>query len=270
MKNREQKIKTLIADDENPARKRLRELLVERSEFEIVGECSSGEETIKAVAAKAPDLVFLDIHLQDMNGFEVLEDLSRRENLPLIVFVTAYDQYAIRAFEFHALDYLLKPFDDERFAETLDYAVSRIKHGGIEKLSQKISGLIADFKRDQERTPSGAQAEYQNRLVLRSAGKIAFIETRDIDWISAEGYYVSIRVGGKSHLMRESLKNLERILDPRIFLRIHRSTIVNIKRIKELHSHFHGEFFVILKDGKRFKLSRGYRENAERLLDGHF
>lgn len=262
-------IKTLIVDDESPARKRIRELLVEHNEFEIIGECSNGEEAIEAIQTKSPDLIFLDIQLQDMDGFEVLEKLSLK-HLPTIIFVTAYDKYAIRAFEFHALDYLLKPFDDERFEETLEYVLTQIKRNRIENLSEKLSGLIADYNQHRDDPVSGETNRYQNRLVIKSAGKVAFIETKDIDWISAEGYYASIRVGGKSHLMRESLKNLENILDPKTFLRIHRSTIVNINQIKELHSHFHGEYFVILKDGKRFKLSRSYKENAERLLEGRF
>ena len=266
--NKNQPITVLIIDDERPARKRITELLQEQEDFEIVGECSNGEEAIETIEKILPDMVFLDIQLQDMNGFEVLAKL-KNISLPTVVFVTAYDKYALRAFNFHALDYLLKPFDDERFEETLQIASKDIRREKIEDLSEKISDLITRYGKSSDSHDS-KRFPHQNRLVLKSAGKVTFIETRNIDWIAAEGYYVSIRASGKSHLMRESLKNLEKMLDPGTFLRIHRSTIININRIKELHSHFHGEFFVVLRDGKKFKLSRSYRANAEKLLGGNF
>ena len=267
-------IKTLIVDDESPARKRVRELLSEHADFEITGECSNGEETIKAINTEVFDVVFLDIQLQDMNGFEVLEKLEVKD-LPIIVFVTAYDKYALKAFEFHAVDYLLKPFDDERFEEMLEHVRKQFKKNQLENLDGKLDALLSDYKsiKDKEtakQTDNDSIRQYQTRLVLKSTGKIEFVEVEEIDWIGAEGYYVNLHINGKSHLMRESLKNLEKILDPNKFLRIHRSTIVNLTRIKEMKSSFHGEYIVILKCGKKLKLSRNYREHLDKLMGGNF
>lgn len=252
--------RVLIVDDEEPARKRIRELLEGRREFEVVDECASAAAAVRTIDETHPDLVFLDIRLGDADGFEVLRKLEASEP-PLIVFVTAYDEFAVRAFDHHALDYLLKPFDDERFEEALALASERIESRSFGNLSERLSGLLEDL---------GAGRSGAGRLVIRSAGRVSFVKTSDIEWIEADGCYVSIRAAGKSHLMRETLKNLETKLDPARFLRIHRSTIVNADLIKELHPHFHGEFFVELESGKRFKLSRSYRENAERILEGRF
>ncbi|MEZ5344814.1 MAG: LytTR family DNA-binding domain-containing protein [Pyrinomonadaceae bacterium] len=260
-------IRTLIVDDEAPARKRIRDLLKSEERFEIVGESSNGKDAAKAINDLNPDLVFLDIQLQDMTGFDVIENIDASA-MPVIVFVTAFDEFAIRAFKFHALDYLLKPFDDERFEETLKVASQHIKRKQIDDLSERLSGLLYDYRNQNSADRRQKESAYQKRIIIKSTGKVAFIDVRDIDWISAEGYYVSIRAKGRSHLIRQSLKHLEKTLDPQKFLRIHRSTIVNIDRIKELHSHFHGEFFVLLNDGTEFKLSRSYRENAEKLLGG--
>ncbi len=265
-------ISTLIVDDESPARQRIHELLENQNTFEIIDVCSSGKHAVKAINSNNPDLVFLDIQLQDMNGFDVLEKLNKK-NLPFIIFVTAYDEYAIKAFDFHALDYLLKPFSDERFEEALEKAHEQIKKHRIGDLNENITQLIADFRRSKDtknQEIKNLKDQYQNRLVIKSARKIFLIKTKNIDWISAEGPYVSINVSGKSHLKRGSLKSMQEILDPDDFIRIHRSTIININRIRELHSHFHGEFFITLENGKRFKLSRSYRENAERILGGYF
>ncbi|QQS42195.1 MAG: response regulator transcription factor [Acidobacteriota bacterium] len=258
--------KVLIVDDEPPARKRIRELLESRRGFEIVAECATGKSAVSAIEEYEPDLVFLDIRLGDLNAFEVINALDVQRT-PLIVFVTAYDEFAVRAFDHHALDYLLKPFDDERFDETLTLAAERIRSDSLRSLDERLSGLFRDLEASQH--PDSAR-DAPGRLVIRSAGKVSFVRISDIEWIEADGYYVSIRAAGKSHLMRESLKNLESKLDPTRFLRIHRSTIVNADRIKELHPHFHGEYYVELESGKRFKLSRSYRENAERILEGRF
>ena len=270
MSKAQKAIKTLIVDDESPARKRIRELLLERTDFELVGECSNGEDAINAINSESFDLVFLDIQLQDINGFKVLEKLET-ENLPIIVFVTAYDKYALKAFEFHAIDYLLKPFDDERFDEMLDHVRNQFNKNQMEHLGGKLDDLLSDYKnlKNQETSEKTTQI-YQKRLVLKSTGKISFIEVENIDWIGAEGYYVNININGKSHLMRETLKNLEKILNPEKFMRIHRSTIVNLTRIKEMQPSFHGEYVVIIEDGKRLKLSRSYRKHLQKLLNGKF
>ena len=274
MENADQKkaIRVLIVDDESLARKRIRDLLSKQDDFEVIGECESGEEAVEAINSEITDLVFLDIQMQDMDGFSVLEK-AQPQDLPAIIFVTAYDQYALKAFEVHAIDYLLKPFDDERFDETLEYVSRKIKKDSIRDLGKKITSLLADLSDSEENKTKpqsiAADSEFQKRLVIKSTGKITFVEVDEIEWISAEGSYVGLNTRGKSHLMRGTLKKLEATLDPKKFVRIHRSTIVNLSFIKELKSHFHGEFVVILKNGERLKLSRSYRENAELILNGN-
>ncbi len=271
--NKNEPVKVLIVDDESLARKRIRDLLATRIDFEIVGECSSGEVAIDAIDSGIGDLVFLDIQMQDMDGFEVLENV-KTATLPIIIFVTAYDQYALKAFEVHAIDYLLKPFDDERFEETLEYVSRKIKKDSIRDLGDKLTLLLADLK-ESDKTgvkpilSQDSATTFQKRLVIKSTGKISFVEVDEIEWIGAEGSYVSLNVRGKSHLMRGTLKKLEKTLDPKQFVRIHRSTIVNVSSIKELKPHFHGEYVVMLKNGERLKLSRSYRQNAELILNGN-
>lgn len=263
-------VRVLIVDDESLARKRIKDLLFKHEWIKIVGECSNGKEAIKAIHDGVADLLFLDIQMRDMDGFEVLESV-KLDVLPMIIFVTAYDKYALKAFEYHAVDYLLKPFDDRRFEEMLDHAKTQIKKNQIGNLSEKLNNLLSDYHQSESvRIENPAKNGYQKRLVIKSAGKIQFVEVEDIDWIGAEGSYVSINIKGKTHLMRESLKKLETVLNPSSFLRIHRSTIINISRVKELQSHFHGEYIVSLKNGKRLKLSRNYRDKAEILLGGQF
>lgn len=265
-------LRVLIVDDESLARKRIRDLLSSHEGFNIVRECESGEEAIEAINSEIADLVFLDIQMQDMDGFGVLEKAAPNV-LPTVIFVTAYDQYALKAFEVHAIDYLLKPFDDERFDETLEYVSRKIKKDSIQDLGEKITSLLADLGDGRKDTPkprpSEDSSDFQKRLVIKSTGKITFVEVDEIEWVSAEGSYVGLHTRGKSHLMRGTLKKLEDTLNPKQFVRIHRSTIVNLSFIKELKSHFHGEFVVILKNGERLKLSRSYRENAELILNGN-
>ena len=270
--NREEKtIRVLIVDDESLARKRIRDLLSERDEFEIVAECENGNDAVEAINEGTADLLFLDIQMQDIDGFDVLKDFDPAA-LPKIIFITAYDQYALRAFEVHAIDYLLKPFDDERFGEMLDHVKSQIKKDNIQDLGSQLTSLLSDVESSKTQKkinkPQTIQP-FQKRLVIKSTGKISFVEVEEIDWIGAEGSYVSLNTNGKSQLMRGTLKKLETLLNPEKFLRIHRSTIVNISSIQELKPHFHGEYVVILKNGKRLKLSRSYRESAERLLGGN-
>ena len=265
-------IKVLIVDDESLARKRIKDLLSEKTDFEIVGECDNGTDAVKAIKKGEAELLFLDIQMQDMDGFDVLSDFDPTQ-LPKIIFITAYDQYALKAFEVHAIDYLLKPFDDERFDEMLLHVRKQIEKDNISELGGKLTSLLTDMKSSksaetEDVSPAVPTQGYQKRLVIKSTGKVSFVEIDEVDWIGAEGSYVSLNTNGKAHLMRGTLKNLESILNPDEFLRIHRSTIVNISAIKELKSHFHGEYVVILRTGKRLKLSRNYRESAERLIGG--
>jgi len=264
-------IRTLIVDDEVLARRRIRNLLRGRAEFAVIGECANGREALSAIRLHAPDLVFLDVQMPDLDGFGVLEEITT-DQLPVIIFVTAYDQYAVRAFEFHALDYLLKPFDDERFEKTLEWARAQLEKQQFRQLGERMFALLEDH-RGGPRSGAGkssAAPKPLSRLIVKSAGRVFFIRTEEIDWVEAEGYYARLHVGGKSHLLRETLTKLESQLDQNRFLRIHRSTIVNLDRVRELMTQSHGECTVVLNDGTQLKLSRGYRDRLTTLLGRQF
>ncbi|HKZ01763.1 MAG TPA: LytTR family DNA-binding domain-containing protein [Pyrinomonadaceae bacterium] len=249
-------IRVLIVDDEPLARGVLREMLQSDPDVTIVGECANGKEAVHAIRELAPELLFLDIQMPEIGGFEVLDALEEGQT-PHLVFVTAYDQYAVRAFEVHALDYILKPFDRERFQTSWQRAKAQLlreRNGGVE---QKILSLLEDLK---------AGTKYLERLVIKSSGRIYFLETNEIDWIQAEGNYVSVHTGKKAHLLRETISSLEKQLDPKKFLRIHRSAIVRIDSIKELQPWFHGEYHIILHDGTQLTLSRNYRDRLHEAL----
>ncbi|HLN98202.1 MAG TPA: LytTR family DNA-binding domain-containing protein [Pyrinomonadaceae bacterium] len=249
-------IRVLLVDDEPLAREMLREMLQGDPDVQIVGESCNGSEALQAIRTQAPDLVFLDVQMPEVGGFEVLESLSK-EALPYIIFVTAYDQYAVRAFEVQALDYLLKPFDQDRFDVSWQRAkahVLRERNGGID---DRILALLEELK---------AGNKYLERLVFKAAGRIYFLDTKDIDWIEAEGNYVSVHSAKKSHLLRETITSLEAQLDPKKFVRIHRSSIVRVDFIQELQPWFHGEYRVILQDGTQLTLSRNHREKLQEAL----
>lgn len=251
------RIKTLIVDDEPLARERIRSLLASDPDFEILGEAGNGEEAVIAIDGERPDLLFLDVQMPGLDGFQVLEAIGAEE-MPVTIFVTAYDQYAIRAFEVHALDYLLKPFDRQRFQQTLDRAKSVLQQQAqAPELNQRLLSLISDF-----RTP----ARPVERLVVKAQGRVYFVATHEIDWIEAAGNYLKLHVGANEHLIRETMNAIEERLDPSQFVRIHRSTIVNIERVKELQPWFHGDFVVLLKDGQQLTLSRNYREKVQERL----
>ncbi len=249
-------IRVLLVDDEPLAREMLREMLENEPDAIIVGESVNGREALEAIREHQPDLLFLDVQMPELGGFELLESLGK-ERIPYVIFVTAYDQYAVRAFEVHALDYLLKPFDHERFDISWQRAkaqMMRDRNGGAD---QRILALLEELK---------AGSKYLERLVIKAAGRIYFLETSEIDWIGAEGNYVSVHRGKKSHLLRETISSLESQLDPKKFVRIHRSSIVRIDRIQELQPWFHGEFRIILQDGTQLTLSRNYRDNLQEAL----
>ncbi len=258
------KIRALIVDDEPVAREGIRILLRDDAEIEIAGECADGTSAVAAIRDLAPDLVFLDVQMPELDGFGVIGRIGAA-NMPATIFVTAYDKYALRAFEVAALDYLLKPFDDERFAVALDRAKSQIRQGAVHELSRK---LVALLEQQDELVPSRSRqsGEYLRRVMLKSGGRVTFLSVEEIDWIEAEGDYVRIHAAGKRHLLRETMKGLEQQLDPALFVRTHRSTIVNLDRVKELHPYFHGDYMVILEDGTELKLSRGRREAFSRAL----
>ncbi|HEY0320722.1 MAG TPA: LytTR family DNA-binding domain-containing protein [Pyrinomonadaceae bacterium] len=249
-------IRVLLVDDEPLAREMIREMLKDDSESEVVAECVNGREAVEAIQEHDPDLIFLDVQMPEIGGFEVLEAL-KSVHVPHVIFVTAYDQYAVRAFEVHALDYLLKPFDRERFESAWRRAKLHILATRNGEMDQRILAILEELK---------AGSKYLERLVIKSGGRVFFLDTDDIDWIEAEGNYVSVHTGKKSHLLRETISSLEAQLDPKKFLRIHRSSIVKIDRIKELQPWFHGEYRVILLDGTQLTLSRNYRENLQEAL----
>jgi len=250
------RIRTLIVDDEPLARERIRALLQKEADIEIIGECADGRGAVAAISKDRPDLVFLDVQMPELDGFGVLEQLDS-EARPAVVFVTAHDKFALRAFEVHALDYLLKPFDSGRFKKALERARDRIQRQQTGELSHRISELLADLK---------TGAKHPERLAIKSGGKVLFLKIDEIDWIEAADNYVELHIGNESHLHRETMAALEGKLPADKFMRISRSTIVNIERIKELQPMFHGEYAVILRNGTRLTLSRSHREKLNQLL----
>jgi two-component system LytT family response regulator len=248
-------MKTLIVDDEPLARDRIREMLSDYPEMQVIAEARNGREAIESIKTHAPDLVFLDVQMPDMNGFEVLENLNG-ERMPLIIFVTAYDQHAIRAFDVHAVDYLTKPFDRKRFAKAIEQAEIYLK-GTEEPDTARILKMLQEFK---------AGPRYLERFAIKSGEKVLFIRSEDVDAIEAQGNYVRLNLGNSSHLLRETLSHVEAQIDPRVFVRIHRRTIVNINRVKELQTWARGEYRVVLQSGAHYSLSRGYREHFDNLI----
>ena len=260
-------IKTLIVDDERLARETLRLLLEDHKQFEIVGECENGKEAVRMIQQENLDLVFLDIQMPELNGFEVIEKVGA-DKMPVVVFVTAYDQYALQAFEARALDYLLKPFDDERFEQALKRASERIRQRQVGELSTKLVDLIG-IRTDPIPLDTNNEPEkggHLERIMIKERGSIFFIKVDEIDWVEAAGDYVSIHTGSKSHLLRETMSGLIKKLDPRQFVRVHRSSIVKVDSIRELKPYFHGDYIIILKNGKELKLSRRYWEQVEKVL----
>ncbi|HUD55624.1 MAG TPA: LytTR family DNA-binding domain-containing protein [Terracidiphilus sp.] len=246
-------ISAILADDEVLARQKLRQLLRDEQDIEIVGECASASETIQLVSATNPELLFLDIRMPDMDGFDVLGALAVRQDLamPQVVFTTAYDQYAVRAFEIHAIDYLLKPFTSERL------------HSAVQRVRERIEGH-PQGSNDEPAQATGTA--YTTRIVFKSRGRILFLPVGDIRWISAEENYVRICAGTESHLLRETMARLEKRLDPQMFLRVHRSSIVNLQFLKEVRSEADGESTVVLTSGEKIPMSRSYRSRIQNWL----
>jgi len=257
------KIKTIIVDDEPLARRNLRVLLERDPQIEIVEECRNGREAVKAINTLSPDLIFLDIQMPEMDGFDVLAHVGP-EHIQAIIFVTAFDQYALKAFDVHALDYLLKPFDDERFARALERAKSQIAAREINQLSERLLALLEE--RETERTGAKREERYLTRLMIKASSRMMLLKVDEIDFIEADGNYAKLHTGRKTHLLREKMNDLEGRLDPAKFVRIHRSIIVNLERIKEMHPHFNGDYVVVLEDGRQLRLSRTRREQLEARL----
>lgn len=250
------KIRALVVDDEPLARRRICKLLSRDADVEVIGDCANGYEAIDAISRESPDLVFLDVQMPEVDGFAVLKGIDRRA-LPIVIFVTAYDQYALKAFDVSAVDYLLKPFDRKRFEQALQRAKTRLITERSSELNQQTLVLLQELR---------ARSQHLERLLIKSGGRAFFLKTDEIDWIAAEGKYVRIHVGGGSYLLREGMTAIERQLDSRTFLRIHRSTLVNIDRVKELQPWFHHEYRVLLRDGTKLMLSRSCRKKLAELL----
>lgn len=250
------RIRTLIVDDERLARRRVRRLLSSFPDFDVVGECASGGEALEFLQNHPVDLLFLDVQMPGTDGFGVVENL-RGERPPMVVFITAFDEYALRAFEVHAIDYLLKPFDPERFQKAVGHirGVVNTRNG---KESQKLQALIEEVR---QRPPSAS------RFAVKSTGRVFFVRQEDIDWVEAADNYVCLHVGNDTHLLRETMNSIETRLDTSRFARIHRSTIVNLDRIKELRPWFHGEYVVVLNHGTELTLSRSYRDKVLQILN---
>jgi two-component system LytT family response regulator len=252
-------LRTLIVDDEPLARERVRMMLGMHDDVAVIGEVGDGQQAVDAIRDQRPDLVFLDVQMPGVDGFGVLQALEG-EDLPHVVFVTAYDQYALKAFEVHALDYVLKPFNAERFGQALQRA-----RAAIATRHEAEAPVDRDHLRSLVASLTAEQREKQ-RIVVKSSGRVFFVKVDDIDWIEAEGNYVRLHMGNQSHLLRETMKGMESVLDAGQFIRIHRSTIVNADRIRELQPLFHGEYAVILRDGTRLVASRGPDNRLKKLL----
>lgn len=262
------KIRAVIVDDEPFARERVRRLLDTDAEVEVVGECADGFAAVSLIEEQSPDLLFLDIQMPGRDGFGVLEEIDA-EQTPVVVFLTAYDQYAVRAFDACALDYLLKPFDEERFERALARAKQQLRRdGGADGEDGEFASPLA---------PRGAKANGDDspaapleRFVVKAAGRIFFLKAGEVDWIEAYGNYVRLHVGKSAYILREPIGGIEASLDPARFLRIHRSSIVNVERIREMQPMFHGQYTVVLHDGTRLTLSRRYRGKLQKSLGRTF
>jgi two-component system, LytTR family, response regulator len=252
------KLRTLIVDDEPLARERIRSLLVDDHEIEVIGECSNGREAVSAIRQQKPDLLFLDIQMPELDGFSVIESIGA-DNMPLMIFITAFDSYALQAFETCALDYLLKPFDNSRFKRALERAKNRFTSlaGNSLELNRQLLTFLENTRLKQD---------FLQRVLVKTTERLSFLETEKIDWIRSEGNYVCLHVRNSSYLLRESITNLEAKLNPANFIRISRSTIVNIDRVKELQQMFHGDFILILDDGTELKMSRRFRDRLPQVV----
>jgi two-component system LytT family response regulator len=273
-------IRTLIVDDEPLARRGLELRLKDAADITIVRQCANGREAIAAIAEEAPDLMFLDIQMPGLSGLEVVAQVPQ-ESMPMVVFVTAFDRYAINAFEAHALDYLLKPVDDTRLAAALDRVRAQWQQKQAIAQREQLMALLADVRGNGELSPettasvahahghaNAADARrYARMLPIRSGRETIRLDVTTIDWIDAAGDYMCLHADGQTHVLRATMKELEDMLDPQVFQRVHRSTIVNLARVRSLRPHLNGECFLKLQSGQEVKLSRSFRDKVEMLLD---
>ena len=252
-------IRALIVDDEPLARTGVQQLVEPLDDVTVAGEAADGPEAIRQIEAHDPDLVFLDVQMPEMDGLEVVQEVGV-EDMPLTIFVTAYDQYALDAFEAHALDYLLKPIEEERFEEAMERARQQLQRVEADALSQQLRGVLREYTAEEER-------ESIERFTIRSRDRIYFVDVDDVQWIESEGDYVALHDGEDAHLVRKTMRELEEELDPGRFLRVHRSYIVNADYIEELRPLDHGTYQLRMVSGTPLKTSRGYSDNVDALLD---
>jgi two-component system LytT family response regulator len=262
------KIRTLIIDDEPLAREGLATLLAAEDEVELAGQCADGESAVAAIQELRPDLIFLDIQMPKRDGFEALADLAPAER-PVVIFVTAYDQHAIRAFEFCAFDYLLKPFTNRRFNLALARAKAEIRKSRSADLSRQVDQLLQQVRKFAGDPPRGASpppAEPDDRVILKADGALHFVKAREVMWIEAQGDFVKVQTPGKTQLVRETLEGMERRLDENVFLRIHRSFLVNLEHVRRVEPVLYGDYAVYMSDGTKLRLSRSYRPKLKLLV----
>lgn len=261
------RFRAVIVDDEPAARRGVRLMLERDAEIEIVGEAATGGEATELMLRAQPDVAFLDVQMPGGDGFEALARINPA-TAPAVVFVTAYDEHALRAFEVNAVDYLLKPYDDARFGAALQRAKAAARRRREDSTGDRLTQLMSYLQNDSARAAAErvVEANASDRILVKSSGEIFFLKADEIDWIEAEGDYMKFHVAGRAHLMRETMARLEARLDGRHFIRIHRSTIVNINRVRKLSPSFAGEYAVVLMDGTKLKLSRGYHDRVAALL----
>jgi two-component system LytT family response regulator len=265
------KIRTVIVDDELPAREGIKLRLKEFPDIQIVGECSSGKEAVAAIQALQPDLLFLDIQMPEMNGFEILQAVQS-PSVPIVIFITAYDTHAIKAFEVHALDYLLKPINKERFRKAVHFALTALNRRNLGLYAHKLQSAVNEYLVDTGDSPEedafgevSNRKAYVDRLLIKSRGEIAMISVHEIDWIESAGDYVYVHVQSRKHIVRQTLASLENKMDPQRFVRIHRSTLVNLEKVANLRPNEHGDYDVYLRNGTKLKLSRTYWNHFQQL-----
>ncbi|HWT02822.1 MAG TPA: LytTR family DNA-binding domain-containing protein [Pyrinomonadaceae bacterium] len=264
-----EKIRALIVDDEVNARKGIRTLLAGDPELEVVGECGDGRAAIESIERLAPDLVLLDVQMPHKNGFEVVGAINL-ERPPILIFITAWDSYALKAFEVNALDYLLKPFPDERFYQALERAKGQLRERRTAEFSQRLLALVEHYRgagKAQADAGTSQDAGPLRRFFIKAGGEVNFVPAEEVDWLQAVGYYTKIHAGRNSYLLRGNLGSIEARLDPGEFARIHRSAVVNLSRVRRLKDWFGGECLVVLRDGTELKVSRRYRQRLETLLE---
>ena len=249
-------IRTLIVDDEPLARKGVRSHLSAEPDIQVIGECSNGLEAVAMIRSEKPDLVFLDVQMPELDGFGVIEELGIIET-PAVIFVTAYDAHAIRAFEVEALDYVLKPFEPSRFRKAMARARAEIGRKRNGEINLRLVNLLEELR---------GPLRYLARLAIKSAGRVHFVHVTEVDWIEAADNYVRVHSAGESYLVRETMSSLETKLDPRRFARVHRSVIVNVDRVKQLNPMFKGEYEIVMQDGKHLPFGRAYRSRLQQLI----